>query len=171
MKLTVGIIGRASGVRGQVRLSVKTDNPQQRFAPGTVLLSDNADFPELTVSVAQHSGSHFVVGFNQVPDRNTAESLKGTRLFIDSQDSAQPDSEGYYPHQLAGLPAQTPTGKILGTINDLLLGSAQDLLEVLTPQGETVLVPFVFDLVPVVDLEAGLVVIDPPGGLFPSPEN
>ena len=204
MKLTVGVLGRASGVRGEIRVAMRTDEPERRFAPGAVLLTDRVEFPELTVSKARLSGTHFVVSFDEIPDRNTAEALSGAKLLVETDaaqtrsaaggadadrvselesafvggDTSGEDSpsgweeteaeDGFYRHELVGLTAVALNGETLGEVSDLLLGAAQDLLEVTTPKGEKVLVPFVYEIVPEVDLEAGRVTVNPPGGLFPS---
>ena len=75
--------------------------------------------------------------------------------------------EGFYRHELVGLRAVDLAGKTLGTVSDLLLAPAQDLLEVTTAGGEKILVPFVYEIVPDVDLDNQVVTMDPPGGLFP----
>lgn len=202
MKVRVAVLGRASGVRGEVRVALHTDDPKTRFAPGAVLLTDRPDLPRLTVKQARRSGKHFVASFAEVPDRDTAETLSGVKLLVetdapeadetprsansvhsgsnlealvlaDSTDSgladADPDGEdGFYRHELVGLSAMTEIGAELGTVSDLIIGVAQDLLEVTTPAGQKVLVPFVFKIVPEVDLTAGRVVMRPPGGLFPN---
>lgn len=191
MKLTVGVLGRASGIRGEVRVSVQTDDPARRFAPGAVLETDSPDYPLLTVKGAHRSGRHFVASFREITDRNQAETLAGTQLLIDTApadldrdgetrgedldtgfdagygDEVQTAGEdGFYRHELVGLEAQLPDGTKLGTVSDLLLGAAQDLLEVETAGGKKVLVPFVYEIVPSVDIEEGRVVMTPPPGLF-----
>ncbi|MCU9997093.1 ribosome maturation factor RimM [Mobiluncus mulieris] len=181
MKVTVATLGRASGVRGEIRVALRTDNPHTRFAPGAVLVTDHPDFPRLTVKQARHSGKHFVASFKEIPDRDTAETLGGVKLVIETDPEATnppgPDEtpgatesgseDGFYRHELVGLSAQTQTGESLGMVSDLIIGTAQDLLEVTTAEGHKVLIPFVFELVPEVDLAAGRVVMAPPGGLFP----
>ena len=185
MKLTVGIIGRASGIRGEVRVSLRTDDPAARFEPGVTLLTDRRNPAQLTVKRARMSGKHFVVSFEEIPDRNMAETLAGLKLQIDTdsiapgtvsgdeefEDGFEADEEygeeGFYRHEVVGLDAQTPDGTRLGTVSDLILGAAQDLLEVTTPTQEKILVPFVYEIVPEVDLEGKRVIMDPPGGLFP----
>lgn len=164
MRLTVGVIGRASGIRGEVRVGVKTDSPRERFAPGVKLLTNHDSWPELTVSRCHKSGKYFVVAFSEITDRNAAETLTGTRLEIDTDDIAA--DNGYYRHQLVGLRAVDGAGEMLGTVSDLLLGAAQDLLEVTTAAGKKVLVPFVSELVAEPNLQAGSIEICPPGGLF-----
>lgn len=190
MKLTVGVIGRASGVRGEVRVALHTDDPRSRFAPGTVLLTSRNTPATLTVNRARMSGKHFVVSFREILDRNDAEGMSGTKLYIETDDptsctdptdlnetdTTKPENgdhhehgeadDGFYRHELVGLRAVNLSGETLGTISDLLLAPAQDLLEVTTANGEKILVPFVYEIVPEVDLDSQVVTMNPPGGLF-----
>ena len=83
------------------------------------------------------------------------------RLLVEEHE----EEDAWYPHQLKGLKALTPKGEELGTVSGVRFGSAQDLLLVRTPEG-TVMVPFVAQIVPEVDLESGVVTIDAPPGLF-----
>lgn len=87
--------------------------------------------------------------------------------FEDEEFDEETGEDGFYRHELVGLAAVSVDGETLGTVSDLLLGAAQDLLEVTTAAGEKILVPFVYEIVPEVDLEEQRVVMDPPGGLFP----
>ena len=93
--------------------------------------------------------------------REEAEALRGARLLVEEHE----EEDAWYPHQLKGLTARTPSGEVLGTVSGLTPGAAQDLLLVTTEAG-TVMVPFVTQLVPTVDVEGGFVVIDAPPGLF-----
>ncbi|MDO4791241.1 MAG: ribosome maturation factor RimM [Buchananella hordeovulneris] len=164
MLLTVAVIGSAHGLRGEVRLDVRTDSPAQRLAPGTVLPTDSEVFAELTVARVRRDGEKVFARFEEVADRTAAEQLRGVSLLVEAQDEDEDDA--YYPHQLRGLRVEDTTGRELGTVKDLLPGAAQDLLVVKGSAGE-VLVPFVAAIVPEVDLAGGRVVMDPPGGLFP----
>lgn len=175
MRVTVGQVGAASGIRGAVRVQVRTDDVAGRFALGSVLETNNPDFPTLTVASASRSGKHFVVRFTQIVDRTQAEQLRGARLEIEIEEAPGSDDDGFYPSQLRGLTARHVNGQTLGTVKDLQLGGAQDLLIIDTGAAEVagevtgeVMVPFVRELVPEVDLEAGQVLLDPPGGLFPN---
>ena len=76
------------------------------------------------------------------------------------------DEEGWYEHDLVDLAVVDPSGATLGTVTGLVVGTAQDLLEVRLTGGRDVLVPFVEAIVTEVDTEAGRVVVDAPAGLF-----
>lgn len=168
MQLVVGRVGRAHGVRGEVSVQVRTDDPGRRFAPGSVLATDPAGRGPLTVgSVRWHLGRLLVL-FDGLADRTRAEELAGTLLLVDSADVGTPeDPDEFNDHDLIGLAAVTTAGQTVGTVSDVL-HHGQDLL-VITPAGgggaET-LVPFVRAIVPEVDLAAGRLILDPPPGLL-----
>jgi 16S rRNA processing protein RimM len=168
MQLVVGRIGRAHGIRGEVSVQVRTDDPGRRFAPGSVLATDPAERGPLTVgSVRWHLG-RLLVRFDGLADRTGAEELAGTLLLVDSADVGAPeDPDEFNDHDLIGLAAVTRAGEPVGTVSDVL-HHGQDLL-VITPaegSGEETLVPFVQAIVPEVDLAAGRLVLDPPPGLL-----
>lgn len=169
MLLTVAVIGPAHALRGEVRLDLRTDDPQGRLAPGTVLPTDPAGDGPLTVSRLRHDGQRWFVTFEEVQDRTAAEALRGTRLLVDVEDSPEhsSDDDEWYAFELVGLAARHVEGAELGQVVALEPGVAQDRLVVRTPDGQRVAVPFVAELVPEIDPQAGVVVLDPPGGLFP----
>lgn len=174
MLLTVAVIGPAHALKGEVRLEIRTDDPRGRLAPGTVLPAEPATGPaaagSLTVERLRFDGSRWFAAFVEARDRTAAEALRGVRLLVDTdtedrgQDGAQ---EAWYAHELVGLRAVHVEGAELGEVVDLEPGVAQDRLVVRTGEGHEVAVPFVAALVPQVDPQAGVVTIDPPGGLFP----
>lgn len=174
MLLTVAVIGPAHALRGEVRLEIRTEDPEGRLAPGTVLPVEPATGPavsgSLTVERLRFDGRRWFATFAEAPDRTAAEALRGVRLLVDTEaQETDPDDEAWYPHELVGLRAVHVHGTVLGEVIDLEPGVAQDRLVVRTPTGLDVAVPFVAQLVPEIDPQAGTVTIDPPGGLFPEP--
>ncbi|MCL3778629.1 MULTISPECIES: ribosome maturation factor RimM [unclassified Actinomyces] len=173
MLLTVAVIGPAHALKGEVRLDIRTDDPEGRLEPGTVLPTDPDTAGPLTVTRLRFDGQRWYAAFAEARDRTAAESLRGVHLLVDTEDEQDgTDEDAWYAHELIGLTAvrlgAAATGpRVLGVVTDLEPGVAQDRLVVRTPQGEQVAVPFVEALVPGVDLEAGTVTLDPPGGLFP----
>jgi 16S rRNA processing protein RimM len=165
VEYVVARIGRPHGVRGEVTVEVRTDDPDARFAPGTVLRTDPDRGPLTVASARWHNGTLLLV-FAEASDRTASEALRNTRLVVDLDDEADPDDDAWYPHQLQGLAAVTMTGTPLGRVKDLLTGGAQDVLVVTGTDGREVLVPFVTALVPKVDVKRGKVLLAPPGGLF-----
>jgi 16S rRNA processing protein RimM len=167
--LVVGRIGRAHGVRGEVGVEVRTDDPAERFAIGTELRTDPSSAGPLTVAGARPHSGRLLVRFEQVRDRNAAEGLRGVLLTVQVPDREAPaDPEEFYDHQLVGLQVRDDAGTVVGEVADVLHNPAHDLLVVRRKSGGDVLVPFVCDLVPDVDLGSGrLTVADRPGLLEP----
>ncbi len=163
MDLVVGQIAGAHGMRGQVKVIVRTDDPALRFQVGVQLNTDRADLPALTVRDARHVGDSWQLAFEGVTDRTGAENLRGTLLTIATEEW-EDEEDAWYDADLVGLPVRHVDGTALGEVSDVEHGPAQDLLVVRTPDGRDVRVPFVAQLVPEVG-PAGIVVA-PPGGLF-----
>lgn len=178
IEVLVGRIGKPHGIRGEVTVDVRTDEPDRRFAPGTTIRAEapaGADRrpSALTVSRARWHQGTLLVTFEELADRNAAEAVRGTLLHATlGRDEVPEDPDEYYDHQLVGLDVVDLDGTPLGTVSGLVHGSAQDLLTVRTPDGRDALVPFVTALVPEVDLAAGrLVVADRPGLVSPFPDD
>ncbi|WP_030164338.1 ribosome maturation factor RimM [Spirillospora albida] len=167
-QLVVGRVGRPHGIRGEIAIDVRTDEPDARFAAGTVIATDPATAGPLTIErVRWHSG-RLLARFAGIDDRTAAERLRGTWLVVDAADitpSADPDD--FHDQELIGLAVVTTDGTAVGEIADIL-HHGQDLLVVRGPGGDR-LVPFVAALVPEVDVTGGRLVIDPPPGLLDGP--
>ena len=181
-EVVVGRIGKAHGIRGEVSVELRTDEPERRFAPGSVLRTQaplgggphGPDRPAtLTVRSTRWHQSRLLVTFEEVRDRNLAEVVRGLLLAVDVDPAESPeDPEEFYDHQLVGLRVVTTTGAAVGELAEVLHGSAQDLLSVRADDGREVLVPFVARLVPEVDLAGGRILVeDVPGLISPAVED
>ena len=181
-EVVVGRIGRPHGVKGEVSVDVRTDEPDRRFADGAVLRTQTPRGvaphgpgrpSTLTVTRSRWHQSRLLVTFAEVPDRTAAEALRGLSLATDVDVAEVPDDpEEFYDHQLVGLTAVTTDGAPVGEVTEVIHGTGQDLLALRTSEGREVLVPFVSALVPVVDVSGGrLEVADRPGLLTPLPDD
>ena len=167
MDLVVGRIGKPHGVRGEVTVDVRTDDPDARFATGSSLRTDPAERGPLTVTGGHPRSGGLVLAFDGVGSREEAEALRGTVLVVDSAELPEiEEADEWYDHQLVGLTAVDPAGAALGEVADVVHAPASDLLVVRDVDGREHLVPFVRQLVPAVDVPGGRVVVDPPEGLF-----
>jgi 16S rRNA processing protein RimM len=164
--VTVGRIGRPHGIRGDVVVGVRTDEPDLRFAPGSRLDTDPVGIGPLTVaSIKWHSGE-LLVRFAGIADRDAAAELRGTWLTVDSATiPPSDDPDEFHDIDLIGLSVRTVGGGPVGTVGDVL-HSGQDVLVVKLADGRDVMVPFVLPLVPEVNVASGFLVIDPPEGLL-----
>ncbi|HLI42687.1 MAG TPA: ribosome maturation factor RimM [Streptosporangiaceae bacterium] len=177
MRVTVGRVGRPHGVRGEVAVWVRTDEPDLRFAAGAAMDAhrDPAGPQErppsatrLTVAAARWHAGRLVVAFSGVTDRAAAERLTGCWLSVDTSELPETtDPDEFRDHELIGLSVRTTAGEQVGEVADVL-HHGQDLLVVRRagPGNGECLVPFVKAIVPEVDVPAGVLVIDPPRGLL-----
>jgi 16S rRNA processing protein RimM len=168
-ELLVGVVVRAHGLRGELAVDVHTDSPDQRFAPGAVLVARRAGAPDgvLTVDSARPHSGRLLVRFAEATDRDTAEALRGTRLLIGANALAPPeDPDEFHVHQLEGLRAELADGVPVGTVREVVHGPGGELLVLARPELPDALVPFVRAIVPTVDLAGGRVVLTPPEGLL-----
>ena len=163
--LRVATIGAARGLTGQVRLQVHTDDPESQLAPGAQLTTEPAEAGPLRVASLRRVQERWHATFAGVSDRAAAEALRGVVLLAPPQPD-EPDA--WYPHQLLGLRAERADGTLLGTVDGVEHLPAQDALILCEPGGQRTLVPFVTEIVPVVDVRGGRVVLDPPVGLLAS---
>lgn len=171
MQLVVGRIGRAHGIRGDVSVEVRTDEPELRLGPGAVLLTDPASVGPLTVESGKVHSGRLLLRFAGVNDRTAAEALRNTMLIAEVDPEERPeDPEEYYDHQLIGLDVVLADGTPVGEITEVIHLPYQDLLTVKKADDTEVLVPFVSQIVPSIDLENQRAVITPPAGLIDSAE-
>ena len=174
--VVVGRIGKPHGIRGEVTVEVRTDEPDRRFAVGTTVRAQRpgggqTPWPELTVTGSRWHQTTLLLRFEELTDRTAAESARGLLLHATVSTEETPDDpEEFYDHQLVGLNAEDLDGVALGAVTAVLHG-AQDLLQIRTPDGRDALVPFVAAWVPEVDLPGGRVVVaDRPGLVTPFPD-
>jgi 16S rRNA processing protein RimM len=146
MRVIVGRIGRPHGIRGEVVIGVRTDEPDLRFAVGAVLETGRspdgpADGGQLKVASARWHSGQLLVAFAGITDRTAAGELTGSWLGVDSGQLPQvTDPDEFRDHELVGLSVRTTTGDAVGVVADVLH--------------------------PGQDLTAGVLVIDPPAGLL-----
>ncbi|MFL5121962.1 MAG: ribosome maturation factor RimM [Microvirga sp.] len=162
----VGRIGRPHGVRGEVTVEVRTDDPDLRFAPGAVLLTEPAERGPLTVAGRRWHRDVLLLQLDGVDSREAAEEVRNTELHVPVADLPRlDDPDVFYDHQLVGLTARLPDETVLGEVSAVRHEGA-DLLVVRRDEGGELLVPFVAAIVPTVDVAGGFVVVDPPEGLL-----
>lgn len=169
MELMIGRVMKSHGIRGEVSVEPTTDEPEVRFAVGEVLRGKQGKKEhELTIEVARWHKGRLLIKFEEIPDRNAAESLRGTQFFAPPLEDDD-DEEGFYDHELEGLKV-IHEGQEIGEVTGVMHGPAGEILEVKLTQGDKagreVLVPFRVQIVPEVDLEAGTLTVTPPEGLF-----
>ncbi|MBA6437697.1 MULTISPECIES: ribosome maturation factor RimM [Streptomyces] len=171
MQLVVARIGRAHGIKGEVTVEVRTDEPELRLGPGAVLATEPASAGPLTIESGRVHSGRLLLRFEGVRDRNAAEALRNILLIAEVDPEELPeDPEEFYDHQLIDLDVVTVDGTEVGRISEISHLPYQDLLVVKRPDGGEVMIPFVSEVVPEIDLEEQRAVIDPPPGLLDEAE-
>ncbi|GGK49599.1 ribosome maturation factor RimM [Streptomyces flaveus] len=167
MQLVVARVGRAHGIKGEVTVEVRTDEPELRLAPGAVLATDPASVGPLTIETGRVHSGRLLLRFEGVRDRTAAEALRNTLLIAEVDPDATPEEpDEYYDHQLMDLDVVTKDGAEVGRITEISHLPSQDLFVVERPDGSEALIPFVAEIVVEIDLEEQRAVIDPPPGLI-----
>lgn len=164
MQVVVGRVLRPHGVRGEVVVDPRTDQAQRRFAPGSGLACP--DGTVLAVASSRPHANRWLLRFVGVDGRDAAEALRGTVLSTDADDAVAVDADEFPVVALVGLHVRDVSDRALGVVHAVEHSGWQDLLVVETAAGRHVRVPFVTAIVPTVDLDAGVLVIDPPPGLL-----
>jgi 16S rRNA processing protein RimM len=166
--VVVARIGRPHGVRGEVTVEVRTDDPDLRFVPGAAMRTEPAERGPLTLAGARWHREVLLLAFAGVESREAAEELRGIELVVPVAElPALEDPDEFYDHQLVGLAARLPDGAPLGEVTAVRHeGNSLLVVRRPAPDAAELLVPFVSAIVPTVDVAGGFVVVDPPEGLL-----
>jgi len=159
-RVCVGVIKGAHGVRGLVRVKPFTEVPEDIAAYGP--LGDETGSRLYRLTVSSRAKDTLLVRIEGVGDRDRAQALAGTRLYVPR--AALPEveeEETFYHADLIGLSAEDRDGRFLGRVKAVHNFGAGDILE-LEGGGGSPMVPFTRAAVPLVDLDGGRVVIEPP---------
>lgn len=165
-RVLLGRVRRTRGLRGELVVESHSDLPD-RFEQlkKLYLVTPDGERPVTIRSVRTQSPSEVWIKLEEIRDRESAMALSGASLEIDEADRPAPPAGEYYYDQLEGLRVVDVSGQPLGTLSQVIPRGAQDLYVVVTERGES-LVPASAAIVKRIDIEAGLVVVDPPPGLF-----
>lgn len=168
-RVCLGVVTAAHGVRGAVKVKSFARRPKDVAAYGP--LEDEDGAARYTLRVIGPAKADVVIAkLVGVTDRDTAEALRGIRLYLPREALPAPAEEEYYHADLIGLAAVLGDGERLGEVRAVHDFGAGDTLEIARPEGQPVMVPFTRAVVPVIDMDAGRLVIDPPEGLLDPPK-
>jgi 16S rRNA processing protein RimM len=159
----VARVGRPHGIKGEITVELHTDSPQLRFADGAQLHRDEAA-PLVVESTRWHQGT-LLVRFDGYHDRTLAESIRGAMLYVDPSSDPPSEDGSFADRELVGLTVLLD-GVPIAEVTEVIHPPGSDLLAARTPGGRELLIPFVMEVVPEVDLVAGTLRITPPEGLL-----
>ena len=160
--LCLGVISGAHGIKGEVVIRSFTAAPLDIGAYGP--LSDRQGGREFVITPLRLAKKGVIARIEGVNDRNMAESLRGTELFIERRCLPEPEDEDeFYYADLIGLEARSPDGKRLGEVVAMHDFGAGDLIEIhFDESGKSEIFPFERKTVPLIEIKKGFVVFSPP---------
>jgi 16S rRNA processing protein RimM len=159
--VVVGLITKAHGLRGEVAVQNRSDNPD-RWTPGAQVLTE--DGRTLTIEHTR-GGVRLLVRFAEIVDRTQAERLRGTLLVVPASWLPELPDGQYWPHQLEGCEVVTASGRSLGRITDVIANPANDLWVTVDDEGAETLIPAITEVVIEVDVGAERVTVREVPGL------
>ncbi|MCB1435775.1 MAG: 16S rRNA processing protein RimM [Rhodobiaceae bacterium] len=168
-RIELGIITGARGIRGEVRLTSYAERPADIAAYGP--LEDESGARRFVIRALTPAGKPgagvFAARLEGVSDRNGAEALKGTRLFVARAALPEPEEESWYARDLVGLAVEDEGGTRIGTVGAVRDFGAGDLIDIrFDAPGRSELVPFTRAFVPRVDIAGGRIVVALPDDFF-----
>jgi 16S rRNA processing protein RimM len=161
--LRVGQLVNTHGIRGEVKIKVNTDFPEQRFALGKKMWLTHSTLPEaipLTITHVRTHKSSFLVRFQEWNNINQAEPFKGGWFVVSLDDEAVDEDDGFYIHQIIGCHVVTTDGEQVGIVKDILTLPANDVWVVERDGAKELLLPYITDIVKEVDVSKHQITIE-----------
>ncbi len=159
-RVLVGIFGAAHGVRGEIRLKSYTQDPAAIGDYGPLTSKTGQIFELLTLRPVKDD--MLVARIKGITDRNGAEALTNTELYVPRSQLPPPDADEFYYSDLIGLRAETSEGVVLGHVRSVENYGAGDIIEIAPETGDTLLLPFTKAVVPKVDLAHQRIIVELP---------
>ncbi len=161
-KVCIGCLLAPHGVHGQTRLASYTSDPAALFS--YVPLSDDKGTRSFDIKRQGTAKKGFIVSIEGVNDRNEAEALRGTKLYVDRNVLPEEQEDEYYFADLLGLKVRDQNAEEIGEIQAVHNFGAGDIIEIRPPKGKSFMLPFDDAFVPEINVEAGLVHVFVPEG-------
>ena len=158
--ILLAVIIGAQGLKGEVRVKAFTEEPRSLAAYGGLHARDGRRF---TVTAARGTKpGEAILTLAEIKDRVAAEGLKGIELFVTRDALPQPAADEFYHADLVGLRAEDEEGRTLGTVQAIHNYGAGDVIEIVRPDGDTVLLPFTRETVPLIEIDKGRILVAVP---------
>ena len=165
-RIPAGYVRRAHGIHGDVVVRGTLQDSGDRFVEGEVLVTNEEAPREFEITAVRGHQGDYIITFDEIGDRNAAETLRGIQFTIDRADRRELASGEWWPEDLEGSDVYSKDGTLVGVVASVIVGAAQDRIVVETPDGAKGEVPFVSELVPEVDIEQRRIVVELPEGLL-----
>lgn len=169
--LILGEVLRPHGVRGEIRMKVRTDYPERLLNEiEAVYLGKDPLEPQATpytIQTARFHKDYLLIKFDNIRNRDEAELLRGQLVMIDVDTAVPLEDDEFYLYEVLGLAVQTTTGVALGTIVDVIETGANDVYVVNGSTYGRLLIPAHEETIVSLDFEAGNITMALPDGLLP----
>ena len=157
-KICLGAIVGVHGIRGEVKVKSFTEDENNLTSYG--MLSDESGIRKFELKIVGHSKELLRVKIKGVDDRNVAESLIGTGLYVERTKLPSTAEEEFYHTDLIGLMALDVQGNKVGVVNALYNFGAGDLIEIKTTENRLEMLPFTKAFVPDINLKEGFIIVE-----------
>ena len=170
--LVVGIITSSHGVKGALKVKSLSDFSERFTKPGKRWLQIDEEEPILynLISGYKKPGKNsYIISLDKVQDRDSAERLKTYKLLVESNNIPKLKQEEYHLSQLLNLKVKIKQDNRIETIGEVvdLLNENNNLLEIkIYKNNKKILIPFVKEIIPIIDLKKNFILINPPKGLL-----
>jgi len=170
--LTVGLITSCHGINGQVKVKSLSDFEERFLKPGIRWLQQENEPPskiELISGFKQPGKEIFIVKFQGINTRNRAEQLKKFKILVKAETLPKLKKEEFHLLELINLKVKTSENdelKIIGKVINLENEKNNLLVVELFKNQKKVLIPFVEEIVKLVDIKNNFIIINPPNGLL-----
>ncbi|MGI9667056.1 MAG: ribosome maturation factor RimM [Acidimicrobiia bacterium] len=166
--IPVGYVRRAHGIGGDVVVRGMVSDAAVRFVEGATMITGEDSSRTFTIVEARPHQGDFLVRFDRITDKSTADALVGTQFVIQPHQRRELDESEWWAEDIVGATIESVDGETIGSVVDVVAGGAQDRLVADTTEGVRFEIPFVAEIVP--SVESGRVVVDLPDGLIPDSE-
>lgn len=162
----VGNIVNTHGIRGEVRVIVTTDFPEERFATGAKLIIDTTPNTPVVVAASRKHKGFTLLRFEGMDNINDVERFKGHTLNVTEAEQQPLEDGSYYYRDLIGLHVIDQDGAELGVVSEILSPGANDVWVIPRANKPDVLLPFLKSVVLDIDVAAKIAHVDVPEGLI-----
>ena len=156
----LAVVTAAAGLKGEVKAKLFTAAPDALPRYGVLHTKDGRKLKITAFRPAKEGEA--VIAFEGVADRNAAEALKGTELFVAREALPKPAEDEFYHADLIGLEVRDSEGRMLGKVIGLHNFGASDVLEFARSDGDTVHIAFTRETVPVIQVSEGFIIVAVP---------
>ena len=155
-RICIGKIVAAQGIKGHLKVHSFTENPRSIVDYGDITDETGNPFPFTLISAKKNTA---IITIEGITDRNQAETLIGTTLYICPSHLPTTEENEFYAHELQGLSTKDAEGTVIGTVKDIHNFGADDIIEITLSNGKDEMLPFTHQVIPEINLEEGYLTI------------